>query len=191
MALIALKQFYCDTCGEIIAGVEQGVIEWIETDSNGPRSFRIVHAPSAARPKTCRKHISEGTHEAKALPLTLVTGGDAIAFWRSCMLDVRLWDALDDARWNELERLLCRLALPGFEEASRHINRATIDGFFDNMDEYTRYRPATLKDLVRSYDTASGTAVGIASGGDAKSVAAATRAAERAAIKPQETPAGE
>ena len=50
MKLIALRQWVCDECRELIRKPEEGYVEWI-TDKNDIRyGFRIVHhAPASPR----------------------------------------------------------------------------------------------------------------------------------------------
>jgi hypothetical protein len=145
-----LRNFICDTCHEIIVGPEFGMIEWLET-ATGPSKYRIVHVPTVASPRVCRKHAESYGIDVATMPLAQVAGPEGVNFFRARLSDLHAYEACDRARLDELEVMLCRLAMPNYENVRRHMDGALQDGFFDNMDQFQRYKQSTLRDVIRMY----------------------------------------
>lgn len=152
--LSPLKQFYCDTCGQLIERPEDGYAEYKIEAKNVDyvyTDFIIVH------------HLIK-------LPL----GGRSGCYQYDCSVDlpsllgdigkVRLLSLLDpgsfhfeeyykrveDIRgWTELFK---RLQIPYYEEGRLYLNRAFSDGSYDGVNEIYTYSPEHLKELINHYE---------------------------------------
>jgi hypothetical protein len=170
MELKPLKQWYCDSCGEVIEKAEEGWLEWICREDGEKwfsQNFNIVHhaAYSPRKPHdTCYQH----TRSSKHIPGTLVMDdylnrvvGDSGEYTLPFLLF--LIDAgpfretiyqgpkvCDLREWVELTR---RLTLPYYEEARQYMSRADADGLFDGYPEPLIYDPKTLQSVLSKYSS--------------------------------------
>ena len=162
--LKSLKQFYCDTCGEIINSPKEGWIEWIsnydeETRSNKTHSFRIVHhythSPIATDTNQgCYQHIGEiGRHDSH---LHHFLNEDCIMANVLKFLDIGPYHDPDYKETNlpdirEYVELVRRLTIPHYEEARHYWAEAVEGGFFHGANEGRIYNVKNLKQLIAIY----------------------------------------
>lgn len=156
MKLIALKQWVCDECRELIRKPEEGYVEWL-TDENDIRyGFRIVHhAPVSSRHPdgNCYRYTGKCGSCDSSLEQFLGAGGIV-----KMLSFINLGSLHDDfntepkikssGEWVEFFK---RLQVPYYEEARLYWHEAKEDGFFDGANEIKSYLPETLKELIESY----------------------------------------
>lgn len=160
-----LKQWYCDTCGQIIKQPEQGYLEWRDkkvvaggTSRYLKYGFRIVHQSLYSPCRETRGR--EGCYYSNAerggdedLPSFLGTVGLIEA---ANMIDLgSAWDAtyrgpeVEDLReWAVIFR---RLHLPYYEEARFHLEEAKSSTYFGDFNELAFYLPETLKEIIKYF----------------------------------------
>lgn len=156
-----LKQWICDTCGELIESPEDGFVEWLSPMEEGVREFRIVHhAPKSpywegrGRGRDCYHHTKHPNR--RDLHLEDFIGPDGLVLLLS-FLDVG--DVLDpdfehppkvgDMR-NFIETFR-RLQLPGYEEARRYFREASNSGDFDGANELTPYLQDKMRNIIADH----------------------------------------
>ena len=154
-----LEQWVCDECGEIIQEPKHGYVEWLSgfATGEGPHGFRIVHhaprSPQQPHGNCYRYSRSPGRQD---LPVTDFLGESGIPLILS-LIDVGRYHDPDrkarpakDAReWADLYR---RLHLPYFEEARRHWDRASRDGYFAEANELWVYMPNNMRARIEHYE---------------------------------------
>lgn len=152
-----LKQFICDTCGQVIEKPEDGWFEWIQVDHTQPRhSFRIVHHKSASP----RKHLEEGCYQhgnARGRSddhLHNILEHELIHLLY--FLDVGPHhdpDAKDPGVQNmrEFLEIFRRLTIPYYEEARQYASIAKKDGYFEQANELMVYTEDFLRGLIEKY----------------------------------------
>ena len=154
--LSPLKQFVCDTCGEIIKSPEEGWLEWIyDSKTKKAHSFRLCHHVTASplgRPTGCYQH--SGSAGCSDMHL------DAILEHRMAHLlqfiDVGDYHepefkgphASNLREWAEMAR---RLTIPYYEQARLYWNKAIGDDHFGGANEIKVYTEEFLKNLVGEY----------------------------------------
>lgn len=162
--LIPLKQFICDTCGNIIQKPEDGWVEWIHShdESKGKfydHSFRIVHHKSASPKKEsshcgCYQHtnmdrrsddhlhhfIDDEFKMANILSFLDVGPYHCNTFSGTGINDIR-----------EYVEFVRRLTIPYYEEARIYWQEALEDGYFEDANEIWIYGTKTLKQLIEKY----------------------------------------
>lgn len=119
--LIPLKQWYCDTCGEVIKEDKEAMLEWdsyIEEEKGIiAENFRIVHHQkffgNCQTPRGRDANLSDGH-------LHWYTGGQGL----SELLDIQRRYVLDV---NEFNRIIRRLHVEYYEEAMRYYPNAFED----------------------------------------------------------------
>lgn len=137
-----LKNFICDTCGEIIESPDEGVLMWkYEIGSDRPhRDFKIVHhfrvSPLA---ESSPRDGCYYTGRFSDTDLSYFTGPEGLIHWMH-LLDVG--PVLDPEytgprvanlrEWTEIYR---RLYIPHYEEARLYFERAAVDGYFSDANE--------------------------------------------------------
>lgn len=148
-----LKNFCCDTCGELIEEPSHGYVEWDWTEDGDQRldtGWRIVHHPThSPRPNGCYAGLPLST----ALDEYLGPDGQArlLAF-----LDVGEHIPTSERRnrvadMREFVEFVRRLTLPHYEEARRYWSAAEVDGYFDGANEAWPYTQKALKELIARY----------------------------------------
>lgn len=157
--LIPLKQYICDTCGEIIDKPEDGWIEWIYSDDGMQTDFRIVHNGGASPRK---KFNHEGCYQHGN------SNGRMDDHLNHCLDPNRMMAFLlkfiDMGRYHDLHgvhtgkvniseyvELFRRLTIPYYEEARLYWEEARIDGYFDGANEILIYSVDFLKSLIETY----------------------------------------
>lgn len=157
MRLIPLRQWICDTCGEVIESPRDGWLEWVATDSRHARDFRIVHhRPVSPRgehpPDGCYQHASERGRQDSHLDSFV--GADGLARLLS-FLDIGYIDPDDSGprveSTRELAELTRRHMLPHYEEARLYWSEAVSDGFFDGANEVSPYTQTTLTAIIERF----------------------------------------
>lgn len=155
--LIPLKQWICDTCGEIIELPEHGWLEWRQDDNHKAFDFRIVHhvdySPHKLGGGDCYRFKSLSSHLDRyvgedGLPrlLCLLDEGVHIGPDSACHSDPQVKDIRE---WMELFR---RLQVPHYEEARQYFNEADEESHFDG-EVGTIFRPTELKWIIEKYGT--------------------------------------
>lgn len=148
---LSIGPWYCDTCGEIIDGAENGMLQWLthsDADRRVGRDLRIVHHfPASPRGGTNGCYPDEH-HELKVDRSTLsdhhlesVLGPDGLVILLSLIEDGEL-----PAR--EVNRVIMRLFVPGYERARRYFQKAVSTGVVDvNLPEdyFFQYQ---LRDII-------------------------------------------
>lgn len=162
--LIPLKQFYCDTCGEIINSPEEGWIEWISkynevSGLDDIHSFRIVHhyscSPLASTKKYgCYQHTDEDGRSDVHLQDFICEEYKMANILR--FLDIGSYHVPDykgsgivDLR--EYVEIVRRFTIPYYEEARQYWEEALEDGYFQDSNELWIYGVDNLKNLVEKY----------------------------------------
>lgn len=157
--LIPLKQFICDTCGEIIEKPDDGCLEWINTENGMNIDFHIVHHSGTSNRRQflregCYKHRNKSGHMDERLSYFidlnittsyllnfLIIGNKPDPFEGNIVLvDI-----------NEYAELVRRLTIPYYEETRKYWHEAKNDGHFDGADELKIYSVNFLKTLVEKY----------------------------------------
>lgn len=152
-----LRQFYCDTCGELIEDPEHGYVEWDHTnDDDTHRDFgwRIVHHKLHS-PRSGTQGCYLNLPASVALNRFLGPEGQAriLAFFdigehlNTSGTRIRI----TDQHMREFIEFVRRVSLPYYEEARRYWRKAEKDGFFDGANEHWPYTPDHLKRLIEQY----------------------------------------
>lgn len=156
MKLIALRQWVCDECGELIRKPEEGYVEWLVDDKHIRYGFRIVHHALASPRQldgNCYRYTDERGRRDMDLEQFLGAGG--IVKMLSFINMGSLHDDFDAKprikSSGEWVKLFKRLQVPYYEEARLYWDKAEEDGFFDGANEIASYLPETLKELIERY----------------------------------------
>ena len=141
MKLRPLEQFICDECGELIEKLEDGWLEWIDDYKNPIHGFRIVHAsgtsPRRKSGKNCYYPESIGLCDGHLSHFSTIDGlAILLSFFEKNLGTPK-----------ELAEIIRRLHIPHYEEARRYLERASSDGFIDNIDS----SQADLKRVIEEY----------------------------------------
>ena len=132
MRLRPLKQWICDSCGEIIKKPNDGWFEWYkDTKKSVERGFRIVH-----HKKECMYPSSQLKRQnriVKDLNLTDVVGSDGLGHLLQ-WIELSEKDVYKIADMIEFVSIMRRLYLPYWEEARLYWDKAYKDGFHDGCD---------------------------------------------------------
>lgn len=158
MALVPLKQWYCDRCGRLIDDPEQGWVHWRCDDDRNVFDIEILHHLTAS-PRGGQRGCYP-VHLDSDMPLTAMLGPRGIVELLS-MVDAGAYHDPDgrnvgkvtDLRnWTEVFR---RLHLPYYEEARRYFDQARHEGDLEGMSEVALYAEDTLRRLVDEYGDGS------------------------------------
>lgn len=162
--LTPLKQFVCDTCGEIINSPEEGWVEWIfnsglEGEKREIHSFRIVHhfssSPhSSSNPNGCYQHTKKRGRNDNHLHY--FTDEDRKIILLLKFLDIGTilqptYNGCDIRDMREYVEFVRRLTIPYYEEARLCFNEAKADSFFADSNEILVYKEETLKEVIERY----------------------------------------
>lgn len=159
MNMTPLKQWICDTFGELIEKPGDGWLEW-QHDGKGTFSvsnFRICHHVTASPrrgddPEGCYHHRERRLDDHLHHVL-----GDAGMVRMLSKLDPgpiidpkgkSIGGVSDLRNWTDTFR---RLFIPYYEEARQYFGKAKADGFFDEMNELAVYSESTLKRVIEEY----------------------------------------
>lgn len=147
MRIEPLKQWICDTCGELISCPEDGFLEIGHGADGAITDMRIVHHMKSSPRGNCYKGYSGtiqlnhliGEHGIVQL-LSLLDPGEDFCDYRPRVENVR--------KYAEIFR---RLSVPYYEEARLYWDEAKADGFFDGANEVWTFLPEHLKELCETY----------------------------------------
>jgi hypothetical protein len=140
-----LKQWICDSCGEIIKKPENGWFEWyINDNTNIEEGFRIVHHQKACM--YAAKSLRKQNKLVADLNLTDVIGPNGLAdsLFRIELSEKGVYKIKD---LREFVEILRRLHVPYWEEARRYWDKAHKDGFHDACD----YGENALLSILNEY----------------------------------------
>ena len=130
MKLIPLKQWICDSCGEIIEKPEDAWFEWyLDRNTSSETGFRIVHANRTS----CRyddRQLEQQNKSPLDLPFSTVTWPDGLG----ALLYLTEHTSFADIK--EFIDIVRRLHIPYYEEARQYWKQAEKDGLLDGS-EYT------------------------------------------------------
>jgi len=141
-----LKEFICDTCGEVINKPEEGWVEWlsfIEDDELKGKDFRICHHKSK-----CQKHARH--QYCSDLPMTHFIGGEAVAHLTG-MLDPKVNDGCTPIDMEQFIDFFRRFTLPYYEEARQYFPKAKEVNWFEDSKYINIYRPEKLSEFIRNF----------------------------------------
>ncbi len=117
--------WYCDTCGEIINSVDAGVVQWLVRPENERRfgkELKIVHhLLSSPRKENNGCYLNEPSFELADYHLTEMLETDGLVRLLSLAGD-------DVLPFQDVNRMIMRLFVPGYEQARRFFTRALSDG---------------------------------------------------------------
>ncbi len=171
--LTPLKQYICDTCGELIEKPEDGMVEWLDDTSSHTgqdglinrkhdyHSFNIVHHASKSpfnkgnpRSSNCYQHGGKSGRRDVHLH----------QFIEPDYLYVKLAGFLDYGEIIDEEYLACpirdireyaefqrRLTVPNYEEARQYFGVARENGHFDGFSETAIFGQFLLKEIIKEY----------------------------------------
>lgn len=153
MKLVPLKQWICDTCGEVIERPNEGYVQFIDSDNDGKYDdFVIVHHAAYSPLKRNNKCYKNGYSD---LDLSSFLGTDGLSrliglvdpgeFYYPNLL---LPKTSNFRKWITLVR---RLQTPYYEEARFYFKQAKADGWFDGISEDAPYKEDFLYRIIQKY----------------------------------------
>jgi hypothetical protein len=161
--LIPLKQWYCDTCDELIERPEDGWLEWMVDGNHRAYGYRICHhfvaSPIAKEAggvfgsQSCYKY-NEAGHRDNHLHKFLGTDGMIPLLSEihvGPVLDPRGTQPTEVKDFSGWAHTFRRLHIPYYEEASRYFSRAEQDGFFEGANEVWCFVQDTLVTVIEKY----------------------------------------
>ncbi len=165
MKLEPLKQWYCDTCGDVIEKPEDGWLEWVQEKTEAGRlncGFRIVHQfmaspranpagrdPEAGSCYYSRKQLPMDSHLHHALDFGIAYVLNLLDVGEYHDPDKREAGRVVSVReWSELVR---RLYVPYYEQARRYFRQVKRDGDYDGVNDVGLYSASMLKGIVEKY----------------------------------------
>ena len=146
MRLSPLKQWFCDSCGEVIEDPEDGWFEWHSAKDHTISSFRIVHHRLSCmynQAALTKQGIMVADHH-----LSVLLGSNGLADW---LFRIELSEKGKAGKIKdlvELVEILRRLHIPYWEEARLYWDRAYRDNFHDGCD----FGEATLQSMIEQYE---------------------------------------
>ncbi|HET9028272.1 MAG TPA: hypothetical protein VFN07_12155 [Trueperaceae bacterium] len=146
MELIPLQEWICDHCGEKIASVEDGYVEWGGTGGDYV-GFRIVHHQPKSPRGSCY-HPDKG----HSVPLSHFVGIDGLT-QLVALVDPGEHYARENetptvANFREWVDLLRRTQTPGYEEARQYWSIAKRNEYFDGASEAWPYLQRNLIGVI-------------------------------------------
>lgn len=157
--LTPLKQFICDTCGEIIEKPEDGYLEWVYSDDRMQSEFNIVHhGGSSPRKKYnhngCYQHVNRNGRMDMALN-QILDPNRTMAYLLKFIDMGRYHDPdkkkIAKVNISEYVELVRRLTINYYEEARAYWDEAISDGSIDEDNIITNYSVDFLKGIVDKY----------------------------------------
>jgi hypothetical protein len=148
---LSLGPWCCDQCGRMIAKPEHGLLQWLASSKDGQpagRDLRIVHVNHASPlglPDGCGPNPSvEFAKDGSALsdvPLHWMLEPDGL---------VRLLAFVDEGEFpaNEVNQIIMRLFVPGYEKARPYFQKAIDAGIVDADRDNVYFYQSQLGDIV-------------------------------------------
>ncbi len=148
---LSLGPWRCDQCGQVIAKPEHGLLQWLIRSKDGHgtgRDLRIVHVNHASPlglPNGCgpdeREEFSRDGAGLSDVPLHWMLEPDGL---------VRLLSFVEEGEFsaNEVNRIIMRLLVPGYETARPYFQKAIDAGIveLELPDDY--FYQSQLGDIV-------------------------------------------
>lgn len=155
--LVPLKQWICDSCGEIINSPEDGWVEWLsgEETFNSCHGFKIVHnyGSSPQGKGACFQYREK--KDLADMPLTTFTGEEGyiclLGFLDLGPIVVPKYEGPRVKDIREFIEFMRRLTIPYYEEARMFFKEALADGDLDPSSVDMIYDPEDLKRIVEKY----------------------------------------
>jgi hypothetical protein len=146
MKLIPLRQWICDSCGEIIENPEDGWLEWYESKRNVLSNFRIVHHDISCMYN--ERDLGKRGIIVASQSLDRMIGSNGLAYW---LFEIELEEKgkveYKIKELTELVEILRRLHVPYWEEARLYWDRAFKEGFHDGCD----FGEKSLLSIIKEY----------------------------------------
>jgi hypothetical protein len=142
-----LKQWICDTCGEVIQQPDHGWLDWLVAEAGEGYSFsgfRIIHhRPRSPRPAGCYQY--ERRIGLQGIHLDWVYSAEVGKGWIIHLVEYA-------SNPKESAELLRRLTIPYYEEARQNWTLAVAGGMLENGAG--DYHPDNLKDIIKLHEVA-------------------------------------
>jgi len=145
-----LRQWICDTCGEVIESPADGWIGFLKDEGLKAHDFRIVHHVMFS-PRSPSSNCYPYNNRANRVSLHLkwLTGDTGIAYLLN-FIDSYGVKEVDIKEFGELMR---RLFIPYYEEAREYFGRALGDGYFQDHTDLTKSSPDDFRKVIEKYTT--------------------------------------
>src|SRR5262249_16835651 len=150
-----VKQWYCDTCGEVIKEAKDGWLEWLFDENHKAYDFHIVHhftksplVEEGGR-KSCYQHDGKSRVADNHLDQVLEDGLVRMLVFLDPGPHVRDYKGPEVRNVREWVELTRRLFVPLYEEARRHWDAAEADGFFEGHSGVSIYMRSTMERLIK------------------------------------------
>ena len=143
-----LRQWICDTCGEVIESPADGWVGFLKDEDSKAHDFRIVHHVmfSPRSPSGSCYPYSNGANRV-SIRLKWLTGDTGVAYLFH-FLDSHGVKVLDVQEFGELMR---RLVVPYYEEARGHFGHALQDGYFNDHTSLIKCSTDDFRKVIGKY----------------------------------------
>ena len=148
---LSLGPWCCDRCGQVIAKPEHGLLQWLTRSKDGHsagRDLRIVHVNHASPlglPNGCgpdvREEFARDGSGLSDVPLHWMLNSDGL---------VRLLAFVEEGEFpaNDVNRIIMRLLVPGYEKARPYFQKAIDAGIVDLELPNDYFYQSQLGDIV-------------------------------------------
>jgi hypothetical protein len=155
--LTPLKQFICDSCGEIIQSPEQGWIEWLVKGTINKdatcSNFRICHHKSASPYEWRHGCYNYATHPDGAdMHLNHYYDGKKFRIGRKPFHTKKRFEGIETSDKRALTILRLRLECPYYEEARLYLDKARKDNFLPMKGDEYIINEEVLKCVIEEYN---------------------------------------
>lgn len=145
--LIPLKQFYCDTCHQVIEEPQDGFIRWYDTGNKYLR-FGIYHSGKCLLLKD--NYMAREAHLNTFINENYLMA-NLLSFLDIGKLHQEEYKGTEIADLREYTEIMRRLTIPYYEEARKYWEEAKNDGYFEGASEIWIYAVDNLKNLIEKY----------------------------------------
>ena len=148
---LSLGPWCCDRCGQVIAKPEHGLLQWLTRSKDGHcagRDLRIVHInhasplglPNGCGPDQSEEFARDGSGLSD-VPLHWMLEPDGL---------VRLLAFVEEGEFpaKEVNRVIMRLFVPGYEKARPYFQKAIDAGIVDLEHPHDYFSQSQLGDIV-------------------------------------------
>jgi hypothetical protein len=146
MKLVPLKQWICDTCGEIIEKADDGWFEWYSDEKTSLETgFRIVHHRDSCMYND--RVLVMQNRSPSDLNLVNLIGGAGLGYF---LFSMELSEAKNENKLADIKEyieIIRRLHLPYWEEARLYWDMALTDGSHDGCD----FSEDILRSIINEY----------------------------------------